>query len=220
MKKTILPILLAFSTIGYGQKIIKNNLGRVAFSKDSISSFQSQEAVKLKILPSIKKSEAFLELRMYAYPGAGSLVAVTIIKNKGDSITCQKIVYTKANHRPGTPDIWKLIKTDTSAAFKYTYLFMGPINSRQDTVVDQIKKTKIFTLASWKKMSETMIKAGTYNSDFYAQYHNHAIVEVKLGNQFRNFDISPVQGENTAYNEYFTQVNNTVRLFNYFQYKK
>lgn len=209
-RKSILAVLLIlYNFSNASSQCLYSNNKRVRFMQDSISSFDSQDAVKYAILPSIKKSQSCFEIRMYVYPALTFITPIVVIKSMGDSLVCTHYYYS-------------MEKKDTKQ-----YVIVGPApnglgniylrTSRPvakkitPQIAEQLNASHLFTTPSWtiylhkhKKIKLQQVTDG-----------GTTIIEVKLDNHFRNFEVGDKMALNRE-NEYTESIKKIYDLFQSF----
>lgn len=201
----LMVMILISDACVYAQKKINTYSCRLIhekFSADSVASFNDQPIVKNKVLSSIKASGSCLEIRIYTAQYPSYFGHVLIITVDQDSIVYNSYGYLFATGRPIRDASWKLAGNDPQNKKVNFYLASKRKVPLQSGLIDKIKDSGIFTIPTWdierNKLEE--------NNQFHILLDEISpVVEVKLGNRYRNFTIGST-GQADVRDKYIIQL--------------
>ena len=206
-RKSILAVFLILGNFySASSQCLYSGKKHVRFAKDSISSFDSQDAVKYAVFPSIKKSQSCFELRMYIYPSLTYITPVLIIKSSGDSLIC-----THYDYRMQKNDIKGYVNIGPAPnSLGNIYLCTRVRVAKKITpqLAELINNSHLFTILSWKAYLHK-------HKNFKLQQvldGSRAIIEVKLNHCFRNFEMGDIAALNKK-NKYSENIRKIGELF-------
>lgn len=207
MRRHVLLMIVMFisGAAVYAQKNNPCKIINEKFSEDSIASFNDQPVIKYRLLPSIKQSGSCLEIRMY---DAQFLTygKVFILKSVNDSIVYDTYQFFFTNIKQRDPR-WKFVGDAPWRKDVKLYLSSRHKDILQDGLIDKIKDSGIFTITPWKLEFDKLKKSNQYDSGgFLILDPGSTLIEVKLGNKYRNFDLG-LTGNGTVNDEYLNQLN-------------